>query len=89
MKVNKSSTESDSPKGYMNGRPKLVKKDTRSFIKRQINQIIPQLFSIRPTLNTTSPGLLSRKNYTTKFRPASTAESGQERETISMRNFYE
>lgn len=58
-------------------------------IKRQINQIIPQLFSIRPTLNTTSPGLLSRKNYTTIFRPESTAESGQERETISMRNFYE
>lgn len=57
--------------------------------KRQINQIIPQLFSIRPTLNTTSPGLLSRKNYTTVFRPASTAESGQERETLSMRNFYE
>jgi len=58
-------------------------------IKRQINQIIPQLFSIRPTLNITSTGLLSRKNYTTVFRPASTAESGQERETLSMRNFYE
>ena len=101
MKVNKSSTMSATPKGYMNGRPKLFKKDTCSFIKRQINQIIPQLFSIRPTLNITSPGLLSRKNYTTVFRPtflvrgfslaraASTAESGQERETPSMRNFYE
>ena len=88
MKVNKSSTMSASPKGYLNGRPKLFQKDTSSFIKRRINQIIPQLFSIRP-LNITSTGLLSRKNYTTAFRPASTAESGQERDTLSMRNFYE
>lgn len=94
MKFNKSSTVSISSKGYMNGRPKLFKKHTCSFIKRQINQIIPQLFSIvRPTLNITSPGLLSWENYTTVFRPtflargfslaraASTAESEQERET--------
>jgi len=79
----------------MNSRPKLFKKHTCSFIKRQINQIIPQFFSIRATLNITTPGLLSRENYTTVFRPtflvrgfslaraANTAESEQERETSS------
>ena len=50
MKVNKSSTMSASPKGYMNGRPKLSKKDTRgSFIKGlKSNQIIPHLVLSRP-----------------------------------------
>lgn len=79
----------------MNSRPKLIKKHTCLFIKRQINQIIPQLFSIRPTLNITTPGLLSRENYTSVFRPtflvrgfslaraANTAKSEQERETSS------
>jgi hypothetical protein len=49
-------------------------------IKRQTNQIIPQLFSIRPSF-------LVR--WFSSARAASTAESGQERETPSMRNFYE
>lgn len=69
-----------------------------NFNLKQINQIIPQLFSIvRPRLNITSPGLLSRENYTTVFRPTflargfslaragSTAESEQERETPSCK----
>jgi hypothetical protein len=50
MKVNKSSTMSASPKGYMNGRPKLFKKDTfrGSFIKGiKSNQIIPLLFIVK------------------------------------------
>lgn len=50
MKVNKSSTMSASPKGYMNGRPKLFKKDNFrcSFIKGiKSNQIIPQLLLSR------------------------------------------
>lgn len=50
MKVNKSSTKSAPPKGYMNGRPKLFQKDTfrGSFIKGiKPNQIIPQLFIVK------------------------------------------
>lgn len=90
MKVSKRSTVSASPRGPMNGRLTLFKKDTCSFIKRQINQNMPQLFSIRPTLNITFPGLLSKKNYTTIFRPANTVESQDTHlETLSMRNFYE
>lgn len=91
MQVNTRSTVSASPKGYMNGRLKLFKKYTCSFIERQKN--MAQLFSIGPTSNITFPGLLSKKNYTTIFRPASTVER-QERETLSaqhaqQRDFYE
>jgi hypothetical protein len=92
-------------KGCLNGRPKLIflKKDTGSFITTgQTNQIISQLLSIRLALNISFPGLLRRESYTTTttvFKPlvrgfstlsaGSAAESGQERETPSMRNFYE
>ena len=57
------------PKDCLNGRPKLLffKKDTCSIIiTRQINQIISQLLSIRPTLS--FPGLLRREGYTTVLK---------------------
>lgn len=70
---------SPATQGYLNGRPKSLslKKDTCSSIKSQINQIIPQLFTTRATLNIISPalfclaGFTGRENYTTTkmFRP--------------------
>jgi len=85
-------------KDCLKDRPKFLKKDTSSFITRQINKIVLYYMSIKPALNISfnETCLLRRESYTIEFKPffivkrfstlsaVRSTESEQERETPSL-----